>query len=1106
MSINHPADDVLRDYLNGKVPAPEAGPIEAHLGGCEACAARLESLAGGSDSFGKRVRDAGLTATAEQFETLAAASTISRNRGDVAIGTLVAGRYMLRKAIGEGGMGTVYLAEQVQPVRRQVALKLIRAGMDSRTVLARFDSERQALAIMDHPHIARVLDAGTTESGHPFFVMELVRGIPLTSFCDQHRLDLPTRLQLFRQICGAVQHAHQKGIIHRDLKPTNILVEDHDGSPVPKVIDFGLAKATNGLQLSEQSLFTAFGTIAGTPLYMAPEQATFNAFDIDTRADIYALGVILYELLTGSTPIRRESLQKVALEEVLRVIREEEPPTPSHRLSTSEALPSVAASRQVEPARLGRFVRGDLDWIVMKALAKERARRYESAIGLANDVERFLHDEPVLAGPPTARYRMAKFIRRHRGQVIAASLIVLALVGGVVGTTAGLFEARHQEDLANKRAEGERRAKLDAQEKKTLAETNEKKAVEAAEGERTARETAEAVLGFVENKVFAAARPQGQDGGLGYDVKLVDAITAALPAIEQGFASKPLVEARLRRTIGQSFQFLGKPDLAAVQFAAARALNAKHLGPDHPNTLLNMDDLARSYDDLNRHTEALTLREEVLAHHKTENELDQSNKRRIMSNLAGSYSNLGRHAEALKLREELLALAKAELGPDHPETLGSMNNLAASYGDMGRHAEALKLREEVLALAKIKLGPVHPYTLGSMNNLAASYNELGRHAEALKLREEMLPLVKTELGPDHPHTLGSMSSLAASYTNLGRHAEALKLREEMQPLVKTKFGPEHPNTLISLNNLAFSYNNLGRHAEALQLSQEALPLIKTRFGLDDPTTLSSMSNLAVSYTKLGRHAEALKFREELLALRETRFGPDDPSTLIAVNNLAVALLAVGRTSEALPLLDRYAAANPQNVFYSLKVAALWAWFGREAEFAATRRRALAVAQGSDNIAVLEPVAKLSSILPSSDRTELDAALALARRSIKPGDETPDRFYRQLVLGMAAYRAGDDPACDEALRIAAEARSTLPLVADTAAFFRAMSLHRQGQGDEARRLASEAATRMTPLPSDETNPLTGLDKYDELILWLVYKEVRALIGFDIPPTLTAPPAK
>jgi eukaryotic-like serine/threonine-protein kinase len=297
------------------------------------------------------------------------------NDGPDLLDTIIADRYKIRQEIGGGGMGTVYLAEQLRPVRRQVALKLIKRGLDSRNVLARFESERQALAVMEHTNIARVLDAGTTADGRPFFVMELVKGIPITEYCDAHRLDLNARLALFREVCQAVQHAHQKGIIHHDLKPSNILVEPHDDRPVPKVIDFGLAKASSGMRLTEQSLFTAFGTVAGTPLYMAPEQASFSALDVDTWADIYALGVILYELLTGSTPIAGESIRQAAIDEMLRVIREVEPPTPSSRISTSEALPSLAASRQVEPARLSRLVRGDLDWIAMKALAKERERR-----------------------------------------------------------------------------------------------------------------------------------------------------------------------------------------------------------------------------------------------------------------------------------------------------------------------------------------------------------------------------------------------------------------------------------------------------------------------------------------------------------------------------------------------------------------------------------------------------------------------------------------------------------------------------------------------------------------------------------------------------------
>ncbi len=377
-------------------------------------------------------------------------------------GTIIAGRYKLLQQIGEGGMGTVWMADQLEPIKRKVAVKLIRVERgQSKTILARFEAERQAIALMDHPHIAKLLDAGTTDEGAPYFVMELVKGIPLNRFCDQHRLTIPERLNLFMQICSAVQHAHQKGIIHRDLKPSNILVESHDGKPVPKVIDFGLAKVTTGMQLTEQSLFTAIGTVLGTPLYMAPEQANFNAVDIDTRADVYALGVILYELLTGSTPITREAIKQAALDEMLRLIREQEAPTPSSRLSSDDRTPTVAANRQIEPAKLGRFIKGELDWIVMKALSKERDRRYETANGIARDIERFLNHEPVSAGPPSTSYRLRKFVRRNRPQVIAASLVVLALVAGVIGPTWGLLEARRHAEIAHQQqAEATRQADI----------------------------------------------------------------------------------------------------------------------------------------------------------------------------------------------------------------------------------------------------------------------------------------------------------------------------------------------------------------------------------------------------------------------------------------------------------------------------------------------------------------------------------------------------------------------------------------------------------------------------------------------------------------------
>jgi serine/threonine protein kinase len=372
------------------------------------------------------------------------------------------GPYKLLQQIGEGGMGIVFMAEQEEPVRRQVALKIIKPGMDSAQVIARFEAERQALALMDHPNIARVLDAGTTGSGRPYFVMELVKGIPLTRFCDERRLSPRERLELAVPVCQAVQHAHQKGVIHRDLKPSNILMALYDGRPVPKVIDFGVAKAT-GPKLTERTLFTAFGAVVGTLEYMAPEQAEVNQLDVDTRADIYSLGVLLYELLTGSTPLERGRLKKVALMEVFRLIREQEPPRPSARLSSSAMLASVAASRGTEPAKLTKLVRGDLDWIVMKCLEKDRERRYETANGLARDLQRYLADEPVQASPPSARYRLRKFVRKYRAVLLTAAAFAGLLVAGVVVSTWQAVRARRAEARAlaerDQKDEQRRRAK-----------------------------------------------------------------------------------------------------------------------------------------------------------------------------------------------------------------------------------------------------------------------------------------------------------------------------------------------------------------------------------------------------------------------------------------------------------------------------------------------------------------------------------------------------------------------------------------------------------------------------------------------------------------------
>jgi serine/threonine protein kinase len=434
-------------------------------------AAFLDSACAGDPRLRRRV-EALLRAHAEPDEILDASGerspTLLYNPVTERPGMMI-GPYKLMEQIGEGGFGLVFVAEQTHPVKRKVALKVIKPGMDSNQVIARFEAERQALAMMDHPNIARVLDAAATGTGRPYFVMELVRGIPITEYCDQNQLTPNERLNLFVSVCHAIQHAHQKGIIHRDIKPSNVLVTSHDGKPVAKVIDFGVAKAVHQ-HLTERTIYTNFSQMIGTPLYMSPEQAEMSGLDIDTRSDVYSLGVLLYELLTGTTPQEKQRFAKATYDEIRRMIREEEPQTPSHRLSSSGALPSLAASRRTEPVRLSRMLKGELDWVVMKALEKDRTRRYETANGLARDIQRYLANEVVEARPPSAVYRLRKLASNHRLALIMTATIGILLVAGIVGTTAGLFRAERLRQVAENAAEEARKARDSEAEQRKLAD------------------------------------------------------------------------------------------------------------------------------------------------------------------------------------------------------------------------------------------------------------------------------------------------------------------------------------------------------------------------------------------------------------------------------------------------------------------------------------------------------------------------------------------------------------------------------------------------------------------------------------------------------------
>ncbi len=809
------------------------------------------------------------------------AETASHHAGkDGHAGTIIAGKYTLVEVVGEGGMGSVWRAKQTEPVKRFVAVKLIKAGMDSKQVLARFEAERQALALMDHPNIAKVLDGGLHDH-RPYFVMELVKGTPITEYCDKCKLTPKERLELFVQVCQAIQHAHQKGIIHRDIKPSNVLIALYDDKPVVKVIDFGVAKAT-GAALTEHTIDTGFGGVVGTPQYMSPEQATFNNLDIDTRSDVYALGVLLYELLAGSPPFSGAELKKKGLLEILRVVREEEPPRPSTKLSTADALPSLSANRGTEPKKLAGLLRNELDWIVMKALEKDRSRRYETANGFAADVNRYLSGEAVLAHPPSRGYRVKKFVRRNKGQVIAVSLVFFALLAGMVGTSLGLVEAKRQEAEA-RRQEGIARDEATAKEQARAAEADQRaKAVAAAEEERKAKEAAVTAaaaekaakeqaqenLAFARKgneilgSVFAGLDPKRNYANVGeFSEALKANLKKAVQDLDGSAIGDPLEVAAMQDTLGRSLLGLGDPGQAIILFAKARATRTAKLGADHPLTLMSL------------------------------------------GNLAAGYAAAGKLDLALPLLEETLKLMKAKLGADHPDTLTSMNSLAEGYREANMLDKALPLLEETLKLRTVKLGPDHYMTLNSMNNLALGYLAIGNLEKALPLLEETLKLRTAKLGADHPETLTGMNNMAAGYKTALMLDKAVPLLEETLKLTKARLGAYHPHTLLSMNNLAVGYRAAGKLNKALLLLEETLKLQTEVLGADHPDTLNSMGNLASNYWSANRLDKSVPLFEELLRLQEKKFGRGDPNTLMTVANLGVNYKDSGRLAEAIPFLE-----------------------------------------------------------------------------------------------------------------------------------------------------------------------------------------------------------
>jgi eukaryotic-like serine/threonine-protein kinase len=685
------------------------------------------------------------------------------------------GPYRLLQQVGEGGMGEVWLAEQTRPVRRQVALKIIKAGMDSKQVIARFEAERQALALMDHPSIARVFDAGATPQGRPYFAMEYVRGEPITNYCDRNRLGTLARLELFIRVCEGVQHAHQKGLIHRDLKPSNVLVTIDNEQPAPKIIDFGVAKATTQ-HLTERTLFTEVGALIGTPEYMSPEQAELTGLDIDTRTDVYALGVLLYELLTGTMPFSSQDLRAKGLDEIRRIIREVEPPRPSTRLSQGAAASAeVAAHRHTEPARLARQLRGDLDWITMKALEKDRTLRYGSASDLASDLRRYLHDEPVLAGPPSVGYRTRKFVRRHRFGVLTAASIAMLLVVFVVTM---------------------------ALQAKRIAQERDRASFEAA--------TAKQVSDFLVS-LFTVSDPSESRGST---LTAREILEQGASRITKDLAGQPEVQARLMATIGTVYTNLGLYRHAEPLLRHALETNQRLLGDDNPETMSSEHQLANLlwYQDNLKEAERLYL--DVVARRERILGVVDPRTLRAKFDLGTLYWAQNRLDDAERTTRETLDTQRRVLGESHTHTQDSMHSLSSIYYRQGRLPAAEALQVKVLELRRRVLGNDHPETLLDVYNLGTIHDRMGRFDSAEHLYKSAVADMGRVLGKTHRWTCLAQQRLASLYARQKRYEESEACALAAYEGYNAAFGPSHDLTQGLVKQLSELYEVWGRPDEA----------------------------------------------------------------------------------------------------------------------------------------------------------------------------------------------------------------------------------------------------------------------------------------------------
>jgi eukaryotic-like serine/threonine-protein kinase len=813
----------------------------------------------------------------------------------LAAGQIFAQRFELVRKLGEGGMGQVWLAEQVAPVRRQVAVKLIKAGMYDEAVVQRFQSERQSLAIMDHPAIAKVFDAGTTPQGQPFLVMEYVPGLPITDYCDQHKLSIKDRIELFIHACEGVQHAHQKAIIHRDLKPSNILVIEVDGKPVPRIIDFGLAKTT-APQVSGE--FTQLGQFIGTPGYMSPEQVNLSARDIDTRTDVYTLGVVLYVLLTGLQPFETKRREKPSLEEWLRQLREEEPPNPSTKVSGDKDTSSATAeARRTEPRQLISQLRGDLDWITMKALERDRTRRYGTPSELAADLKRFLNHEPVIARPASPGYRLRKYIRRHRvAMSVGAGLLLVLLAFSVVQalqlreTTRERDHAKQERDRANQE-----------------------------------RDRATRIAAFMSN-MFKVPDPSEARGN---SVTAREILDRAANDIGKGLAQDPDVQSQMLHEMAGTYDNLGL--YARAHELAQRALDARlslH-GTDDPKTLESMTQLG-----LILHMEGHDVDAEPLDRRALEDErrvlgADDPLTLETADDLAMVLKPLGRFPEAEKLAREVVDLSGRRLGPESALTLRAQNHLASILFYEGHAADAEKVLRPALDVERRVWGSDHPETMKALAMLAISLHHQNRFAEAESLYREVLAASGRVLGSEHPSTAIAMGNLASILGDEGHSPEALKLQRQALAIFSRTLGPDHPSTLMCELNLTRGLRAEGQLQEAEGMQRQILATEIRAHGAEYPDTLLAESELASTLFLERRYAESEKLAREAFDIQLRKLGARHRDVVDTLQRLGMAMALNHHYAQAkllfTDLIDKrrnsQGSSNPWYVWYAFACTA-----------------------------------------------------------------------------------------------------------------------------------------------------------------------------------------